>query len=119
MLVNIISNAIKYSADGSRIYIEVSAQDGWLKLTVRDEGIGLTEEEGKRVFEKFYRSPAASHIPGTGLGLAICKGIADMHGGTITAGPSGERGATVTVELPIIMPAGSEPHEEQGELIHS
>ncbi|MBB6733721.1 ATP-binding protein [Cohnella zeiphila] len=101
MLVNIVSNAIKYSPDYSEIVIGVQASDQELTLAVADQGTGLPEDEYARIFEKFYRSPAASRVTGTGLGLAICKGIAELHGGTISAKANVPRGTVVTVTLPL------------------
>lgn len=111
MLANIVSNAIKYSPDGSDIRLEAFVRDRSLALRIEDEGAGLSEEEGRRIFDKFYRSEATRHIPGTGLGLSIAKGIAEMHGGSISAGPGSVKGAAVTVLLPLSMPSGGPPSE--------
>lgn len=103
MLVNVVSNAIKYSPDGSEIVIEAyaEAEDHALTLTVSDQGIGLGSDEYGRIFEKFYRSNVSKQITGTGLGLAICKGIAELHNGTISAKPNTPQGMTVVVTLPV------------------
>lgn len=101
MLVNIISNAIKYSPDYSEIVLSAVAEEGRLVLSVSDQGTGLAEEEYERIFEKFYRSESNRQVTGTGLGLAICKGIAELHGGTVSAKPNKPRGTVITIELPL------------------
>lgn len=75
VLVNVVSNAIKYSPDYSEIFITVRPEDDKLVILVSDTGIGLAGDDYGRIFEKFYRSAAAKQVTGTGLGLAICKGI--------------------------------------------
>ncbi len=101
VLVNILSNAVKYSADGSRIEIRAGERDGTAVLTVADEGIGILEGDEERIFDKFYRAEAAKKIPGTGLGLAICRGIVEAHGGVITAERRSTAGIRIVIQLPI------------------
>jgi two-component system sensor histidine kinase KdpD len=79
VLINVISNAIKYSPDGSEIVIEAEHDEEMLHLSIKDEGSGIAPEELERVFEKFYRGLSTKHIPGTGLGLAICKSIVEAR----------------------------------------
>jgi signal transduction histidine kinase len=99
---NLISNAIKFTPDGGRVEIKVSAGDT-ARLEVCDTGIGFTEAEAARVFERFYRTENAveRQVPGTGLGLFIAHAIADVHGGTISAHPREGGGAVFRVELPL------------------
>nr|WP_227872243.1 ATP-binding protein [Paenibacillus albus] len=104
VLVNVLSNAIKYSPDGSEIVVAVQEDEAnrQVIITVADEGPGIAEGEREQIFEKFYRSSATSHVTGTGLGLAICKGIVEAHGGTIAAvEPQNRRGAVIRIALPI------------------
>lgn len=101
VLVNILSNAIKYSPAGSEIVVRVEAAADTLAVSVSDQGIGIPAEDAERIFDKFYRADAAHHIPGTGLGLAICKGVVEAHGGTIRARPNPDAGTVVTVFLPM------------------
>ncbi|WP_172253229.1 ATP-binding protein [Saccharibacillus deserti] len=102
VLGNVLGNAIKYGPDGSTIGIEARTQGGMLILSVSDEGPGIPEGERQRIFEKFYRSDSTRHVAGTGLGLAICKGIVDLHEGTISAEPrtDGRAGTIVAIRLP-------------------
>ncbi|GLX66366.1 ATP-binding protein [Paenibacillus glycanilyticus] len=101
VLVNVVSNSIKYSPDFSEIIIEAQVGGATVSLSVADAGIGLEETDGERIFDKFYRADQTKHVPGTGLGLAICKGIVELHGGTISAKPNPERGTIITISLPL------------------
>ncbi|WP_225446444.1 ATP-binding protein [Paenibacillus rhizovicinus] len=116
VLVNVVSNAIKYSPDGSEVVIAVRQSGSWVRISVADNGIGIGEEDRERIFDKFYRGPGSNGTTGTGLGLAICKGIVEAHGGTITAAPRAERGTVVTVALPAgkpELPEGWQREEEE------
>lgn len=109
MLVNIVSNSIKYSPDYSEIVISFRQEKDRLLLSVLDAGPGIPAADRERIFDKFYRAGSTRHLPGTGLGLAICKGIAELHGGTIAAlpGPSG-KGTEMMVTLPAADASGLE-----------
>jgi signal transduction histidine kinase len=102
LLDNLISNAIKFTPDGGRVEIKVSA-DGGARLEVCDTGIGFTAAQATRVFDRFYRTDDAveRQVPGTGLGLFIAHAITDAHGGTISAHPRDGGGAVFRVELPL------------------
>ena len=99
---NLISNAIKFTPDGGKVEIKVAADDT-ARLEVCDTGIGFTQTQAARVFERFYRTEDAveRQVPGTGLGLFIAHAIADAHGGTISAHPREGGGAVFRVELPL------------------
>lgn len=105
MLVNVLSNAIKYSPDSSEIVLSAAADGERIALSVADQGRGLPEDEYGRIFEKFYRSESTRQVTGTGLGLAICKGIAELHGGAISAKPNKPQGTVITIELPLRKPS--------------
>ncbi len=79
LLSNLISNAIRYNKDSGNITITAK----WKKLTITDTGIGMTEEESKKIFERFYRVDRSGRIPGTGIGLTIVERIAKLYGWTI------------------------------------
>lgn len=104
VLVNVISNAIKYSADYSEIDIAVTSDADTLAIAIADQGVGLAEDEYSRIFEKFYRAGTARQVTGTGLGLAICKGIVELHKGTIAAQRNEPRGLVITIALPLSKP---------------
>lgn len=101
MLVNVVSNAIKYSPDYSEITLSVRIREATVVISVSDTGTGLKEDEYDRIFEKFYRSDGAKQITGTGLGLAICKGIVELHKGTISAKSNEPQGTIITITLPV------------------
>ncbi|WP_248064301.1 ATP-binding protein [Paenibacillus silvae] len=102
VLVNVVSNAIKYSPEGSKVTLQVSddINGGSIVFIVDDQGVGIAEAERHKIFDKFYRSPSTQHITGTGLGLAICKGIVEVHGGTIQAGTNPDGGTRIRIDLP-------------------
>ncbi len=99
-LVNILDNAIKYSPPEALIEINVTQSQDTVKIEVCDRGIGIPTEDLERVFDKFYRVQRPESVNGTGLGLAICKGIIEVHGGTIQAGNRPGGGTIITLTLP-------------------
>jgi signal transduction histidine kinase len=109
LLLNLVTNAIKYTPQGGTIDLILAEQDGAVSFTVRDTGIGIAPGDLPHIFERFWRAdPARSRTgdrPGTGLGLAITKWIAEAHGGSITVHSRPGRGTTFTVRLPR-MPGG-------------
>ncbi len=101
-LNNILSNAIKYSPDGGNITITVTRTDSYLKISVQDEGLGMSLEEQKHVFEKFWRADASSTaIEGTGLGMVIVKHIIDSHGGKLWLTSQKNKGTNISFTLPV------------------
>lgn len=101
MLLNLLSNAEKYG--GKRIVLGATAEDGILRLTVADDGIGIAEAEQSRIFEKFWRSDdhLAREVEGSGLGLALVREIARAHGGRVAVSSRRGEGSTFTVTLPV------------------
>jgi signal transduction histidine kinase len=100
---NIVSNAIKYSPIGGKIWVVVSHEQNSIVIRITDEGAGLSPEDLGRLFGRFQRlsaKPTAGESS-TGLGLSIVKRIIDMHGGQVTADSGGPgQGSTFTVTLP-------------------
>ena len=103
-VTNLLDNAVKYSPDGVHITVELKAPDeDLLVLKVRDHGVGIPQQELKRIFKRFYRvrQRSRSRTKGTGLGLFIVRSIARNHGGRVFAQSDGAgKGTTVTLELP-------------------
>jgi signal transduction histidine kinase len=101
---NLVSNAIKYSPKDTTIEINVGVKSDKAIFAVKDQGPGLTDEEQKRVFEKFAKLSArpTGGETSTGLGLSICKKLIELHGGKIYAESEGlGKGSTFRVELPL------------------
>ena len=108
VLNNLLTNAIKYSPTGGAITIDVRPDDGGVRVSVTDQGIGIPEKELEAIFGLFYRSPdrAARDAAGMGLGLYISKEIVVRHGGRIWAESGGVKGSTLNVVIPR-MPIGA------------
>ena len=104
MVMNLITNACKYSAEGTQISLVVSQADGErgkvLLLAIQDQGIGIPQQELPRLFESFYRASNAGNIPGTGLGLAIVDRAARAHGGRVQVRSVLGQGSEFNLALP-------------------
>jgi heavy metal sensor kinase len=103
VLVNLLDNAIKYTANGGEIRVSVSVAQRMAVLEVSDTGIGVPAESLPNVFERFYRSDKARsrESGGTGLGLSIVQAICNAHGGSVAIQSTEGRGTTVHVEFPL------------------
>jgi PAS domain S-box-containing protein len=102
VLVNLLDNAIKYSPDGGKVTVELAGGAGRVRLTVRDQGLGIPVGELERIFEKFYRlDPALTRgVGGSGLGLFISRELVTRMGGSLTARSQPGEGASFVVDLP-------------------
>jgi signal transduction histidine kinase len=108
VFVNLIGNAVKYSAAGTEVAISAEDRDDWIIVTVTDRGIGISDEEQRVIFDAFVRGRDASrYAPGTGVGLFITRAIVTAHGGQVTVDSKRGFGTTVRVVLPRI-PSGFE-----------
>jgi len=99
MFVVIVDNAIKFSQNGSSIYITIEAEQD-IRVSIRDEGVGISEEELPYIFEKFYKSKLRQNAKGSGLGLAIARQICLKHDGTINVESAIGKGTTFTFSFP-------------------
>jgi len=98
---NLLSNAIKYSPDGGTVQLAAERSGAGVRVIVRDEGLGIPEDQQERIFTKFFRGDAgATGITGTGLGLAVSREIVEAHGGSIGFDSDPSTGSTFWVELP-------------------
>ncbi len=102
ILLNLISNAVKYSPEGGEVAvaIDISSDNGLVSYTISDHGIGIPEEEHKKLFEPFHRASNVGNIQGTGLGLSIVKRCVDLCGGTIELKSRPGEGTTFIVRMP-------------------
>lgn len=110
VLINMISNAVKYTRDGGKISIQAGTKDELIWISVRDNGIGIPEDDVSKVFDRFYRVDKARsrESGGTGLGLSIAQEIVSRHNGKITLTSRQGKGTVITVSLPVEGPS----HEE-------
>ena len=101
-LSNLVSNAVAYSPDNSRVVVSAKSDDTHVDLSVTDQGIGIPAAEIDRIFERFYRVDPARHrsTGGTGLGLSIVKHVAASHGGDVSVWSVEGQGSTFTLSLP-------------------
>ncbi len=99
VFINLIGNAIKFSDEGSRIFISAVEDSVSVKVTIRDEGVGIPEEDLKNIFKQFYQVSGRKG-EGVGLGLAIVKNIIEQHGGYINVKSEVGEGSTFTFTLP-------------------
>jgi two-component system heavy metal sensor histidine kinase CusS len=107
VLLNLLTNALKASPRGAEIRLRSEAgHDAW-RLSMEDQGCGLTAEQRERMFDRFVRFSAPGNEQGTGLGLAICRSIVDLHRGRIySESGEGGKGLKVVVEIPRAAPGG-------------
>ncbi len=102
-VLNLLSNAMKYSGESRQIDLRLSRQNGDALIQVTDYGLGIAPEEQSRIFEKYYRAPSRENqsIPGTGLGLALVSQIVKAHGGRVGVESTPGKGSTFTIRLPM------------------
>ena len=105
VVVNLVSNAVKFTPEGGRVGVRMSAAQGSAVIEVRDTGIGIPVQEQDRLFSRFFRSSTAQKraIPGSGLGLSIARAIVEAHGGTIEVDSVPDVGTTFRVCLPTVV----------------
>lgn len=103
VLATIIDNSIKYSERRPQIRIDVESSEKKFRIKVADKGIGISRENLKQIFEKFYRVPQGDvqNTRGYGIGLHYAKRIIEAHGGTVTAESKLGKGTVITIELPL------------------
>ena len=98
---NLVDNAVKYSPPHGDVVVSAYADNGVVRIAVRDEGPGIAREDQRLIFEKFGRAATGDAKPGTGLGLFIARSIAEAHGGTLGVESEPERGSVFMLELPL------------------
>jgi signal transduction histidine kinase/DNA-binding NarL/FixJ family response regulator len=127
IVANLLTNAHLYTGEGGRLHIGVEPDRAWVQIVVEDSGIGMTQEEADRVFDRFYRARAArpeggaggsGGVAGTGLGLSIVKSLVELHDGQISVESEPGRGTAFKVLLPAAVPdVGGVEHRRSLEAI--
>jgi signal transduction histidine kinase/CheY-like chemotaxis protein/HAMP domain-containing protein len=105
IVANLVTNAHLYTPEGGKIHVGVEPDRAWVQISVEDSGVGMSEDEVSRIFDRFYRAGNRSGSnPGTGLGLSIVKSLVDLHYGQITVDSEPGRGTLFRVRLPAAIP---------------
>lgn len=115
---NLVENAVKYSDPGSSVQVRAREQDGWIEISVADQGAGIPQRDLDRIFERFYRVDRARSrsTGGTGLGLSIVRHVASNHRGEVVVTSTEGDGSTFVLRLPTSAPASrTEPHQAAGD----
>lgn len=114
VMENLLSNAIKYSDPGGQVSVLVNGDGEFVEIQVADQGIGISEHDQERLFQRFYRAEAVrASRRGTGLGLHLVREIVEAHGGQVLLTSELGVGTTVNVRLPRAVPEGD---DRRGEL---
>jgi len=106
ILSNLLSNAVKFTPEGGRITVRAYPEGGKVVTEVSDTGIGISEEDLKHMFERFFQTEAGKSAGGTGLGLSITKSLVEAHGGTIEVRSKPGAGSTFRFTLPLAQESG-------------
>ena len=108
MIANLLDNAIKYTSEGGTVNVAVHRQENHsVGITVKDTGIGISEQDLPRIFERFYRCDPSRSNAGIGLGLSFARAVARAHGGDIAVTSRPDQGSTFTVTLPELISKAS------------
>jgi signal transduction histidine kinase len=104
-LLNVLSNAIKFTPAGGSVHLHVSVEEDQVRLRVSDTGMGISPDDMPRLFRPFFRSSDAykQALPGTGLGLVIVRSIMEEHKGSVDITSAPGSGTTVTLRLPALV----------------
>ncbi|MDA8171314.1 MAG: HAMP domain-containing sensor histidine kinase, partial [Nitrospiraceae bacterium] len=100
MLANLLDNAIKYTTAGGSVTLSVSRGNAHVVISVNDTGVGISDRDLSRIFERFYRGDQSRFQAGSGLGLSLSRAIVLAHGGDITVTSLPGKGSTFTITLP-------------------
>jgi signal transduction histidine kinase len=101
VLVNLVTNAVKFSPAGSRVLVRARPQGDEVVVSVSDQGVGIESEDQQRIFDRFYQSANGDHGRGTGIGLSIAQRFTELHGGRIWVESEPGRGATFSFTMPV------------------
>ncbi|MCD5322401.1 MULTISPECIES: hybrid sensor histidine kinase/response regulator [Pontibacillus] len=102
VLLNLMSNAVKYNREGGEITFSCYVQEGQVSFSVQDTGIGIAEDEIESIFEPFTRVPSDDIVEGTGIGLTLSKQLISLMNGSISVISESDKGSTFWIELPLV-----------------
>ena len=107
---NLLDNAVKYSPGSKTVWLDAGAEGDAVKISVRDKGVGISEHDRKRIFDRFYRAEGeiSKRIKGAGLGLSLVKHVVTAHGGTVECRSRVGEGSIFTIRLPAVPVRGGE-----------
>lgn len=107
---NLLDNAVKYSPGSKTVWLDAGAEGDAVKISVRDKGVGISEHDRKRIFDRFYRAEGeiSKRIKGAGLGLSLVKHVVTAHGGTVEYQSRVGEGSIFTIRLPAVPVRGGE-----------
>ena len=109
LLQNLLDNAARYGRENGHIWVTLRREDDGIALSVRDDGIGIAQDQQTRIWQRFYQvDPARSGSSGSGLGLTMVQQIAHLHGGRVTAASTPARGSCFTLQFPAEQPTAPE-----------
>ncbi|MGB5717291.1 MAG: HAMP domain-containing sensor histidine kinase, partial [Gammaproteobacteria bacterium] len=100
MLANLLDNALKYSERNSRVTVGVNAGDNTVLVSVRDEGIGISQQDLKKIFDRYFRCDESRSKSGCGLGLSLVRAVTMAHGGNIDVVSTSGTGSEFRITLP-------------------
>ncbi|MBE2286316.1 MAG: response regulator [Prosthecobacter sp.] len=117
--LNLLFNALKFTAAGGRVSFGADAEDGWLVIEVRDTGMGIPATQLPHIFNRFWQADTSSQrkFQGMGIGLALVKELAEVQGGSVSAESEVGRGTSMTVKIPLRLPDGTENEESPPEKV--
>ncbi|MEJ2617189.1 MAG: ATP-binding protein, partial [Ignavibacteriaceae bacterium] len=103
ILINLLSNAFKFTPEGELIELKVGKNEGYVDISVQDSGIGIPEEKMSKIFDRFYQvnSGHKREHEGTGIGLALSKELIEIHRGKIEVESEEGKGTTITISIPL------------------
>ncbi len=106
ILINLLDNAIKFNREGGVVRVSVVRLEGWIRFSVEDTGVGISQDAVERIFERFFRVDKARsrNLGGTGLGLAIVKHLVEAHGGVVECHSQVGKGSLFSFTIPSILP---------------
>ena len=99
--INLLNNAIKFTPEGGEINVSMSAEDNFICVSVRDNGIGMSAEVASHIFEKYYQGDSSHATRGNGLGLSIVRRIVTLSGGDVRVESKEGEGSAFIVKLPL------------------